>query len=265
MSASVKLHLGIALACLLFALVASQPALARNDSPPPVISTFERPSAAFRPLPLNHFYCYRIATSLPVSETVKTQDQFDPRFRKTRVGSPTHLCNPVRKIHNNVTSPILYPNDHLVFYNIGAHKEPAALKVRVNNQFGRQELEVYRPPEGLMVPTRKAPHDVPKDTDHFKCYFVKGKALDKVVSLGDQFQQTQTLVLEPFGLCNPTRKIHNNLAFGILHFKAHLVCYHTQARQFAKKVGTANQFRREKMTTILADVLCVPSRKALIP
>ena len=54
------------------------------------------------------------------------------------IGTPTNYCNPVKKKHGDLTTTIIHPNAHLVLYEIG---QPSfkLLKVRVKNQFGRQD------------------------------------------------------------------------------------------------------------------------------
>lgn len=262
MSALPKWFFVGALLLALLTLASSAPARAQVDSPG--TTAHNAPAAPDAPLPLNHFYCYKVTTTLPVNVTVKTQDQFDTRPRKTKVGDVARFCNPVEKTHNNKVFPILFPNDHLMLYNIGTHKPDPKLEVQVRNQFGVQQLAVFVPAEVLMVPTQKKPHEQPKDTDHFKCYFVQGQPVNVPVGLADQFQQTQTVVLQPFGLCNPTRKNHNGVWTEILHKDAHLVCYFVQPKDFSKTVKTRNQFRREKITTTVADILCVPSTKKVL-
>ncbi|MBI4675770.1 MAG: hypothetical protein HY741_29370 [Chloroflexi bacterium] len=263
MSASSRWLVTAAFLLAVLVLASSQPAFARLDSPPAVeLAPLLAPDA---PLPLNHFLCYRVATGVPVSKTVKLQDQFDRKPRKALVWDPARLCNPVEKTHNTKVTNILYPNDHLVLYNIGKHSITPTLKVQVRNQFGAQQLDVFKPAEVLMVPSRKLPHGKPQNTDHFKCYYVQGQPVNATVDLKDQFQQIpQTVVLQPFGLCNPTRKFHKQRWTEVLHPDAHLVCYFVQPINFTKTVTTVNQFRRENLTTTAADLLCAPSRKKVL-
>jgi hypothetical protein len=245
----------------LCALNASQFVAAQPLSPPQ--TEFAAALAPDKPLQLNHFLCYQITTSTPVSVTVRTQDQFDNRPKRTRVSESVQLCNPVQKTHDTVVTDILFPNDHLIAYRIGAHST-LSLTVQVKNQFGTQQLKVYRPAEVLLVPTRKLPHGKPQNTDHFKCYFAEGQPLNIQVGLKDQFQQGNTTVLQPFALCNPARKYHNDQWTEVLHPTAHLVCYQIQPLTFSKTVETRNQFRKETITTTAAGLLCVPSRKKIL-
>ncbi|MCG3139606.1 MAG: hypothetical protein HDKAJFGB_00500 [Anaerolineae bacterium] len=247
---------------LLYALSASQFVLAHPLPPPETES-----AAALAPdkaLPLNHFLCYQITNSTPVSETVRTQDQFDVRPKRTRVGQSVRFCNPVQKTKETVVTPIKFPNDHLIAYRIGQHDPNKSLNVEVKNQFGIQQLKVYKPAEVLMTPTRKLPHPKPQNTDHFKCYYVEGLSLGIAVTLEDQFQKGDTVVATPFALCNPTRKYHKDKWTEVLHPKAHLVCYQIQPLPFTATRDTANQFRKETITVTLADLLCVPSRKQIL-
>lgn len=262
MSAPVKLFVWSALLLAVLMMVSSEPALAQWNMPP--VGAMDRLKAPDAPLPLNHFWCYFV-TSSPVGEEVRTQDQFDARPKKTPVQNPTVFCNPVKKTFGTQVSDILFPNDHLIGYFIGIHHQGAKYNVEVKNQFGTQKLAVAVPPEDLLVPTQKKPHDPPKDTDHFKCYVVEGAPANVTVSLEDQFQKAQVVVMEPFWLCNPTRKLHNGVWTEIQHKKAHLVCYLVTQTEFSKKVKTVNQFRREKLAPENPDTLCVPSKKKILP
>lgn len=247
---------------LLYALTASQFVLASPDAPPQ--TEYPAALAPDKALPLNHFLCYQLAASTPVSVTVKTQDQFDATPKRTRVQQSVRFCNPVEKTKDTIVTPIKYPNDHIMAYYVGAHNPNKSLNVQVKNQFGIQQLKVYKPAEVLMVPTRKLPHPKPQNTDHFKCYFVEGQALDIAVGLKDQFQQANTIVMAPFALCNPTRKYHKDKWTEVLHPEAHLVCYQIQPLPHTATRDTVNQFRKENITTTQADLLCVPSRKKIL-
>lgn len=250
-----------ALLVLMYLLTSSQFALAK-----PLPPSDTELAAALEPdkaLPLNHFLCYQITTSTPVSETVKTQDQFDKQAKSTKVAQSVRFCNPVKKTHGALVADILFPNDHLMIYQTGTHGT-RSLDVQVRNQFGTQPLKVYKPAEVLMVPTRKFPHGKPQNTDHFKCYHVEGQPVNVTVNLEDQFQKKDTVVMLPFALCNPTRKFHKDKWTEILHPEAHLVCYQIQPLTFSTVRNTSNQFRKESITTTQADLLCVPSRKKIL-
>lgn len=263
MSALSKWAVVVAMLLVLFTLASSVPVLARTDSPP--LENLARVRAPDAPLPLNHFWCYQVASSQPVNEKVKLQDQFSSRPRRALVNDPNRLCNPVRKKHGDKTTEILNPRDHLVVYNIGKHDGDPKRAVQVRNQFGVAQLAVYFPAEVLMVPSRKLPHRKPRDTDHFKCYYVQGQPENETVGLRDQFQETPaTVVLQPVWLCNPVRKYHKDKWTEIRYPEAHLVCYALSPKDFTKIVTTINQFRREELTVLYSDLLCVPSRKKVL-
>lgn len=261
MSAFLKALVVLALAFALFTLASSESALARLD---PGSNAAALVSAAPDALPLDHFYCYRVKEGLPVNQTVLLKDQFDQNFLDAVVGVALRLCNPVEKTHNGKVFKVTHPNDHLVWYKIGTPVAPPQIKVDVNNQFGKRRLKVYLPAEALAVPSQKLPHDPPKDTDHFKCYRVKGDAINVPVGLKDQFQATQVSVLRPVYLCNPTIKNHNGALTDIKYPQAHLVCYTVTPKDFVKKVTTINQFRQENLKTSVADLLCAPSKKEIV-
>lgn len=215
-------------------------------------------------LPLGHFWCYN-TTSTPVNETVSLQDQFHTAPINVVVGQPKYLCNPVRKRHNDKVFAIPDPDAHLMMYQIGV-AQAVAHKVQVKNQFGKKVLKVFEPSVLLAVPTQKDPHAAPQGLDHFQCYRAKGEVAGATVDLRDQFgAATNRIVGRPVLLCNPARKVHNNVAFEILHPEAHLVCYKVTPKDFQRDVGTKNQFRTETVTVIDPDLLCAPSRKTELP
>src|SRR3954447_10924940 len=102
--------------------VPSTKQVVRRGSKPP-------PSGPFL---VDHFQCYRIKPRSSFdSHGLVLRDQFGTW--KTRIGTPSSLCVPVRK---NKT-PVLHPVEHLVCY---AAKPARSLKRRVlvRNQFGRE-------------------------------------------------------------------------------------------------------------------------------
>jgi hypothetical protein len=104
------------------------------------------------PSGLSHFKCYQ-AAGAPLGEgtIVDLLDQFhlEPQIP---LFAPEFFCNPVEKIHNSQTFPIIDPVDHLTCYRTLAM--PFTTMVSTNNQFGPQNLTVT-PADHLCVPSLK--------------------------------------------------------------------------------------------------------------
>ncbi len=249
---------------VLCALVGLTAAEAHAAVSPDGASPVAAPSALS--FPLDHFWCYH-TSGAPVNEDVQLKDEFAPNGPiGVAVNVPVRFCNPTKKQFNGAITQIQHPNDHLLWYKIGQPSAKPTIHVGVNNQFGKAKLLVYQPAIALAVPTQLVPNAPPKDTDHFECYKVQGQPLNVKVVLSDQFQTSPSLVVaSPVVLCNPTLKIHKGVTTNVMHPKAHLVCYNVTPVQFTKNIGTVNQFRSEKPTVKTADLLCVPSKKRIIP
>ena len=106
-----------------------------------------------------------------------------------------------------------------------------------------------------------------KDVDHYKCYNVKGKALDPKPApiVNDEFELDRDLVGKPVMLCNPADKNGE----GILEPKTHLVCYEIKGRRklpSGLRLSVDNQFTLEQIlkTSKTENLLCVPSTKECI-
>lgn len=100
--------------------------------------------------------------------------------------------------------------------------------------------------------------------DHFKCYDVvkKGPTPKRQVTLVDQFEAENAMVMEPVALCTPVDKNGE----GINDPDTHLTCYKIKQREpFAKRdVVVQNQFGDEQALTVVRPrTLCVPSLKRL--
>lgn len=107
--------------------------------------------------------------------------------------------------------------------------------------------------------------------DHFKCY--EAQAEDYFapfkVTLRDQFEKQDVVVVKPTTLCNPVIKCLGNDCTPILNPDAHLVCYETKdaagTPEFERReVIVSNQFGQEQRLIVLRrkNQLCLPSLKA---
>jgi len=117
----------------------------------------------------NHYKCYEVEVTDDTPEFVKRQvTVFDPNFNENRVlevEKPVLLCNPVQKIHNDVTAEIINPENHLLCYDVKG--EPDHIKrnsVFTDNQFGPEEFETEKERE-LCVPSMKMVLQIPLDDD----------------------------------------------------------------------------------------------------
>ena len=256
------------------------------------------PALAAPPLPppedLDHFRCYS-NTGHPALPPIATlEDQFDERLEKVEevaVVWPIGFCNPVAKTIPSPgggpgqTTDILDPKAHLTMYEIRetTRQRHPIWKVTVDNQFGRQTIFATKPVL-LGVPTQKVSVNgvltglgLPVDLNHFKCYQAKGAPLNAAVTLEDQFETTDLLVVEPVIFCNPVTKTVTRagvpVVTPIVDPEAHLTCYNLK---LATQIGfstniniqTNNQFNHiagapESFTVVTDErVLCVPSNKA---
>jgi hypothetical protein len=102
------------------------------------------------PVGLDHFRCYA-ANGNPVFEPVGLVDQFVP-FVGHFVLDPVLFCNPVRKTHNGVVTPVQNPDAHLACYSMT--RVPFETTREIRNQFGPQTFALG-PADTLCVPTRK--------------------------------------------------------------------------------------------------------------
>ena len=230
------------------------------------------PASAQLTFRLDHFKCY-ITTNPPIDAQVVLEDQFD-RQMKTRenvlVRRVVRFCNPVEKVRLDTVppdvTPIIHPENHLKLYRIFTDDLDLAptRKVLIQNQFGKKTIRTFHQ-EVLAVPTQKlapSPHPPPQDLDHFKCYRAYGAAINKFVTLRDQFHIEENVkVGYPFGFCNPTVKIHGGVTTPITNPDDHLVCYKITRKPFTGPVVGLNQFGQENLTVREADLLCVPSKK----
>jgi dipeptidyl aminopeptidase/acylaminoacyl peptidase len=211
---------------------------------------------------LDHFKCYTVReVESPRFEpqTVTLFDQFAASTTATVV-RPNRFCNPADKNDEGINDP----TRHLMCYRL---REGAGTRreVRVRNQFGDQILTVGRP-ESLCNPADKdgVPRD--SDTNHFKCYRVRGRDFTTVAAnVADQFEIQTTMLVRPRLLCNPVVKD----ASGIVDAAAHLTCYTIKPGLPAftpQDVTVMDQFAEQDLRALRGEcrrrsVLCVPSEK----
>lgn len=84
------------------------------------------------PKNLDHFKCYEV-TGAPIDASVGLRDQFIQET-EAKILNPFILCNPAKKVHGDVVTPIERPEDHLVCYQMKTNG--VQVNVRTRNQFG---------------------------------------------------------------------------------------------------------------------------------
>lgn len=207
----------------------------------------------------DHFKCYFPAQVTDVLPTpIFLQDQFSAN--PATVGKIYRLCNPTKKAHAGVITPIQFPDDHLVIQTAGP--QPLVTRqVKIRNQFGDQVLTTLDA-RFIAGPTQKDPHAPPQSVDHFSCYAVaNGPVLNVPVGLSDQFFPAQHKVGRPVLFCNPVQKTHDGVVTPIVHPNDHLTCYNMTRVAFDKTVDLHNQFGDHRFQTAYADSVCVPTQK----
>jgi hypothetical protein len=225
-------------------------------------------------------------------------DQFDVRdkvFDSVSEITMTMFCNPAKKTVISATGyptvPVAHPDAHLALYDTKPVGNSIPRYVQVVNQFGPQNLitgaaEVLGVPSGAAQLTVGAPNPgipaIPSqgELDHFRCYAASGQAINRVVTLNDDFFVTNpqiAMVLAPRYFCNPVAKsvIPAKGCAGpycaldntpITHPQSHLVCYSISPKWPSDvQVVYNNQFVKPGLyaTAEVANpsVLCVPSAK----
>jgi hypothetical protein len=104
------------------------------------------------------------------------------------------------------------------------------------------------------------------DPEHYQCYSIAKidpPFQSRGVVLKDQFGRTSTKVVVPRLLCAPVSKNGAVLA----DTRSHLVCYAIQGQQVPvnKRVEIVNQFGKLQFDVGIANLLCVPSFKRVLP
>jgi len=220
---------------------------------------------------LDHFKCYPVyeGTAPYVGEVVSLEDQFGAV--EAVVEEAKFFCNPVAKWAEEMPPlppTILNSDNHLTLYSLYHEEEPQERILKVENQFGTQQL-VVSDPVLLGVPTQKlypVYHSPPEGLDHFLLYEVtEGTPVDVVVGLYDyNFDYYEdVLVLEPVYFANPVRKTHDGDVTLIENPEAYLVFYRIASYSVSGWVGVDNQFGVQELGVYVDEdnpaLLAVPS------
>ena len=214
---------------------------------------------------VDHYKCYTVTPSQKFpAAVVELADQFGVSL--VLVKQRKRLCTPVDKNGEGI-------RDRKAHLTCNELRTPAdtpiaglGRRVRVDNQFGSQTLEVEElsylclPASKLRLdqPGALEPDPVPEGFDHYSCYAVEGERPRRLVTLADQFATVQYELRRPRLLCNPVSK---NLG-QVFHPQVHLVCYAIVPYDFyGIPVAIRDQFGLTRLRVDFTRTLCVPSFK----
>jgi hypothetical protein len=204
--------------------------------------------------------------------TVLLEDQFGT-FNVT-VGEAWWFGNPVKKVHDDTTTPISDDNRHYTYYQLDYGEEEPLLdswNVEITNQFndGEPQYLTVKGPYWLAVPTQKEDHEMAECLDHLLVYHVV-LPVEYVpepigeVDLHDQFQdELGVTVYEPVLFANPVQKtvLPGGSATPIKHDDEHYVYYPIDGEPFEKRIQIENQFGNQTLNIYESELLAVPSDK----
>jgi hypothetical protein len=211
---------------------------------------------------LDHFKCYLAQDPTPWNQQVGLRDQFTSLT--TNVLNAVRFCNPTRKFHGGVFTPVKDADAHLTLYRLNPLPAPIQRQIIVGNQFGTAQTWDVSGPFWLAAPTHKQGHQQgPQNLDHFLCYRAAGPAINQQAWLQDEFVAEVVGVLSPVMFCNPAEKLHNDVVTPIEHPDEHLACYQIQGQPGNRNRFIRNQFGVEQISITNPNMLCAPSRKAL--
>jgi Divergent InlB B-repeat domain len=220
-----------------------------------------------QPVGLDHFLVYAVVNQVTVGVPVGLKDEFgdDP---EVGVGEAIFFANPVEKtVPGAAATPIMHPDEHLVFYKVTGSTAQPPTTVQAVNQFNTQTQNLYlsSPASLLGVPSEKL--EWGEQLDHFTVYRVFGETepVGKTVSLKDQFVDITTNVTDAYYFCNPAAKTLTESWPPIVHPDYHLTVYPIdyQSTQ-AWSVLVENQFGKQTLTVSGPIALGVPTQK-LVP
>lgn len=217
-----------------------------------------------QPVGLDHFLVYAVVNQVTVGVPVGLKDEFgdDP---EVAVGEAIFFANPVEKtVPGAAVTPIMHPDEHLVFYKVtGSTAQPPTM-VQAVNQFNAQAQNLYlsSPASLLGVPSEKL--EWGEQLDHFLSYPVTEEPLyvGKNVSLKDQFVDFQTFVTWAWDFCNPAAKTFAETWPPIVHPDYHLTLYGINVSpNQVWSVLVENQFGQQLLTVRGPVMLAVPTQK----
>lgn len=218
-------------------------------------------------LKLDHYLIYNVPNK-EVRRKVSLKGLFD---RGPVTGELVYLdlfANPVIKNRE----PGFDKETHYTMYNLFSEDEPMRV-VWVQNQFtGMANQKWYiGNPFYLMAPAYKYDKEPisserptpPENVDHFKVYRVldtAGGAVDKEVSLSDQFGKSKTTVTTPVAYAVPVEKKHEGKCYPIVKDQFHLAIYRLPPKALPRTFWASDQFVGRRLGPAVRRVwLAVPS------
>jgi hypothetical protein len=210
---------------------------------------------------LDHFRLYDVQPYFSGATPV-LQGQFDEVERPAVIGQLRQFANPVSKDGEAIKDK----NSHLTIYDAKTTFPDLPRSVRVQNQFGEQDLLIDHL-LFLLVPAQKIEPglDFPETLDHFKGYRVfKGDVVNRTVSLEDQFgAEDKVLVLEPLVFCVPSLKKYGGRVEEIKNPQDHLTIYRIAGKDYHTARDVQDQFFPNpiQLAIFRSPALAVPSLK----
>ena len=218
-----------------------------------------------KPYGLDHYLLYAVVNEVLVDAPVGLKDEFGDDSQAS-AQKAIYFANPVQKtVAGTAPTPIMHPDDHLVFYKLGGTEfQPS--EVYIDNQFEQRSLPLQGAASLLGVPSEKLQFG--EQLDHFTVYDVTQLAepAGKEVSLKDQFVDITTIVVDAWDFCNPAAKAHNTEVLPpIVHPDYHLTLYALDYVDWhVWSVTVDNQFGKQLLTVYGPVGLLVPAQK-LVP
>ena len=214
---------------------------------------------------LDHFQCFDASWwNQPEEEVVELKDQFHDESFEASLGTTICFCVPTEKLHNEVLTPILYPNNYLMVYSLYHEEQPQEWSVEVDNQFGDQMLTVSGP-VALAVPTQNEGHEPPVGLDHFLLYeVIEGTSVNVSVTLQNDYFGPSCVVELPAYFACPVQKTHEAEVMEIQNPEAHVVLYQKSWTGYwdpGPYVHVFNQFVEQEFRLYMLTLVAVPSEK----
>lgn len=210
---------------------------------------------------LDHFKLYEVQPLPAAGHKPTLLGQFDTHAQTVEIYNLRQFANPVSKNGESIKDP----NAHFTVYDFGTPVPDPPRWVKLENQFGVQEL-VIDLGLFLLVPAYKIENGLepPKALDHYKCYrVIKGESAGMVVSLKDQFvSEDEVLVVEPIFFGVPVVKRYNNQVHEINKEKEHLTIYRIVPRRVDVTREFKDQFLSGKLEFRNSFALALPSLKS---
>lgn len=212
----------------------------------------------FDDLQLDHFKVYRVQP-YTVFYRVELMGQFDGGPKKASLRSLDFFSTPVAKDRG----VILDKQAHLTWYRLRQRESEPERTVVIENQFGRQKLQIGDP-VFLLVPAEKKEGGsaFPKQLAHFKTYRVlSGVSPGRSVRLADQFDTQNSGVGRPVLFGVPVTKTHGDEVFKAENEAAHLTFYRIRRKGYTINRKVTDQFDTRSLAIYESRLLGVPTRK----